>query len=279
MENECSIGAVTTRDLIKGSSLQALDAQLLVAHVMKKPRSWVLTHDHQIIDPQSCLEIQALFKRRTQGEPVAYITEEKEFYGRPFRVTRDTLIPRPATEALIDLTKEFLAGKTPPHCEIDASITGFVRRFKETSPTMIVDIGTGSGCIAVTLSLEGATQRIVGVDTSEPAIAVAESNVKNLDARNVTFVRGDGAEFIRNMREPFLLVSNPPYIPSDVKLEKNVVDFEPHEALFAGKKGTDVLIPLTEAAVGNSSCIGIIYELRTDQIAHVEAVCKRMGRS
>ncbi len=268
-----------TRDLIKGSSLPALDAQLLVAYGMKKPRSWVLTHDHQIIDAQSCVEIQTLFDRRADGEPVAYITGMKEFYGRPFRVTNDTLIPRPATEALIDLAKEFLEGKTPTHCEIDAVITGFVRRLKEEKPAIILDIGTGSGCIAITLSLEGATQRIVGVDTSETAIVVAKFNAEKLGATNVTFAQGDGAKFIQEISEPFLLVSNPPYVPSKTKLEKTVVDFEPHEALFAGEKGTDVLIPLTEAAIGNSFCVGIIFELRTDQIASVEAICKRMGRS
>ncbi len=257
------------RDLLRQSGVAALDAEMLAAHALGKPRSWITAHDDQEVRNEDATSIQKFFDRRKNEEPVAYITGEKEFYGRTFFVSPDVLIPRPATESLIDLTKEFLAGKSPKTREIDTEISAYVERFNDQPSETILDIGTGSGCIGVTLALEGVKQKIIGIDISEKAIAIAKKNADQLQARNISFIHSDGPSFIENFDQPFFIVSNPPYIPSGIRLEKTVAGYEPKEALFAGKEGMDVISRLMASARGNPRCVGIIMEMRSDQIPFI----------
>ncbi len=270
------MGHMTLRDVLSGSGLEPLDAEVLAAFAFAKPRSWIVAHDDGVLSETEENGLRALFSRRAAGEPVAYITGEKEFYERSFLVTPDTLIPRPATEALVDIAKEFLAGGTPETHEIDTGISACVIRLGPGPIETVLDIGTGSGCIAVTLALEGITQTIVGVDVSAQALKVAEENRKKLGAGTIRWTKNDGSDIARNFHKTFLLVSNPPYVPDTAMLEPTVERFEPTIALRAGPKGMKVIEPLLRAAYGNPMCKGVIMELRTDQLPEIERIRKEI---
>ncbi len=216
-------------------------------------------------------EVRSAMERRKSGEPVAYITGEKEFYGRTFSVSKGVLIPRPSTETLIKETLLFLKKPEKRVTEADTGIVILSAPLHPMPAEVIVDIGTGSGIIAITLVKEGVTQEMAAVDLSPDALKIAKANAQShgTDDR-ITFAEGDGIAFVRQMTRPFLVVSNPPYIPSDENLEKGVRDFEPHLALFGGETGLDVTVPLVKAAKANTACAGIILEIRADQAETVE---------
>lgn len=168
-----------------------------------------------------------LLERRLTGEPVAYLLGEREFYGRTFAVDRRVLIPRPETEHLVEAA---LGLALPPR-------------------PRLLDVGTGSGCIAVTLALELPAARVVASDLSPAALAVAAGNARRLGASRVRLVAADRGTAL--VLEAFdLVVSNPPYIdPADAAgLSPEIVDHEPHRALFAPGRGDAVLADLIEEA-------------------------------
>ncbi len=268
---------MTISDLINNGGLDRTDAELLIAYVLGKPRSFVIAHGNEEIDSARLELLRTKIERRRSGEPLAYITGSKEFYGRDFLITRDTLVPRPATEALITDSLQFLQGKTPITHEIDSEISAYSCRFQGTPVEAVLDIGTGSGCIAITLALEGVTLPIIAVDTSDSALRIAIKNAKNLGAQTVQFTRADGTNVVRNFHRPFLIVSNPPYIPKETILEKTVHDFEPHKALFAGSDGLDVIRPLLMAARGNANCVGVVVEMRTEQVRASVEICDMLS--
>ncbi len=247
-------------------TIDRTDRELLTAYVLGKPRSWVIAHADESLDEDLSGVLSSLIKRRESGEPLALITGTKEFFRREFLVTKDTLIPRPATEAIVEKVLQFLKKEEVNIQEIDSGISAYICHFHRKPIEAILDIGTGTGCIALTLALEGVTLPIIGVDTSHAAIKVAEKNRAKFGVSNVQLAHEDGANVIRNFHKPFLLVSNPPYIPKGTTLEKTVQDFEPHAALFAGKDGLDVITPLLMAAKNNPHCCGVVIEMRTDQI-------------
>ncbi len=268
---------MTIDELINNAGIHRTDAELLIAHALGKPRSFLIAHNNEEMDVALLEVIRTKIERRRNGEPLAYITGSKEFYGRDFLVTKDTLVPRPATEALIRDTLQFLRGATPATHDIDTGISSYCRRFQDTTVEAVLDIGTGSGCIAITLSSEGVTFPIVAVDTSSAAIGVAIDNAKTLGAPNVQFTRGDGISVVRNFHRPFLVVSNPPYIPEGTELEKTVRDFEPHSALFAGPDGLSIIKPLLIAAQGNKNCVGVVMEMRAEQTKASDEICDMLS--
>lgn len=252
------------------SHLPKIDAEMLLGHILSKPRSWIIAHENDTLETHTFDEFEAIAKRRRGGEPMSYITGVKEFYGREFLITPAVLIPRPATEELIDLTKEFLRERNNETREIDTGIVGISRVLCDEEPTIILDIGTGSGCIAITLALEGLKQEMIGVDISADAITVAKKNAqKHGVTKQVTFLHANGADIIESMQEPFLIVSNPPYIPEKTTLEKTVRDYEPHSSLFAGLHGLDVIHQIVQSAVDNAFCTGLVIECREDQATEV----------
>lgn len=253
-------------DALLLNSIPRIDAELLLAHVLSKDRTWILAHENDVLEREAERAFKERAKRRENHEPLAYILGQKEFYGRRLIVTPDVLIPRPSTEVLIESALTFLKSPSDGVNEADSEIVVAVKKLREIRPEIIVDIGTGSGCIAITLALEGVQQEIIGVDTSAKALAVAKKNARELGAK-VSFVESDGVRYIRKFEKPFLLVSNPPYIPEKTKLPRDVSDFEPALALFAGKDGTDVLVPLAKACRENPFCSGFVIECRSDQVS------------
>lgn len=257
---------MTIRDALRLSNLEPLDAEVLMAHTLGASRSWIMAHDEGQLRGKQQTEFLGMVQRRTSGEPIAHITGMKEFYSRPFRVTPLVLIPRPSTEILVEEVLRFLKEPLGGILEADTGISILSVRFSSDQPVQVLDIGTGSGIIAITLRKEGWRGQITAIDLSPEALDIARENAEQHGlVDEIRFVEGDGAKLITEMKEPFLVVSNPPYIPEDTMLETDVVDHEPHLALFAGKSGTDVIIPLVKAARANPMCTGIVLELRTEQ--------------
>lgn len=203
----------------RGIDSARLDAELLLVHVLKVPRIKLYTNFDSPLQQTEVDAYRALVKRRASHEPVAYILESREFFGRSFRVTRDVLVPRPETEHLVDAVLEWV-------------------RQSERTETRIVDVGTGSGAIAVTLALEVSSARVTAVDISEAALAVAADNARANNAA-VTFGRSD---LLAEQPGPFdVIVANLPYIGTGEKLPVTVRDHEPHLALFSGADGLDAI--------------------------------------
>jgi release factor glutamine methyltransferase len=209
-------------ELLTASGIQEprLTAELLLCHAVRCERTYLYAHPEQELREVEWLHYGRWLHERMQGKPLQYITKTQEFYGRPFTVTPDVLIPRPETELLIDVILK--------------------RRPQAKS---IVDIGTGSGAIAVTLALElGAS--VIATDISIAALKVAQASARDTD---VQFLATD---LLTTFADASLdvVVSNPPYIPiSDRQsMQREVRDWEPHLALFGGVTGLDVyrrLIP------------------------------------
>ena len=209
---------------------------------------------------------KSLVKRRRQREPVAYLLGAKEFYGRLFRVTRDTLIPRPETEGLVEAALAWLTS------------TELLRTGSAQRPMRIADVGTGTGCVAITLALEfrgAATLAITGTDTSDGALAVARHNALRLGATGVDFRLGS---LLADLAGPIdLIVSNPPYVPvrDGHTLQQDVVGFEPAGALFGGDDGLEVirrLIPAARQVLAPHSAL--IMEIGVGQADAVTALLK-----
>ncbi len=195
-----------------GITNSKLEAQVLLAHVLGKDRSWVIAHAADEVDAG---DFELLLQRRLNQEPLAYILGHREFYGRRFQVSPAVLIPRHETEVIVE------------HClEVGSAA-------KST-----LDIGTGSGCIAITLALEMPQSLVTGVDISEKALAVAISNADRLEAE-VDWKKSDLVSSVQGQQFD-LIVSNPPYIGNHEELPPDVAGFEPDSALYAGDDGLSI---------------------------------------
>lgn len=257
---------MTIAEALAPGTLPKLDLEVLLAWLMKQNRAWLITHADLTIPTQYLSRWHSILERRRNHEPVAYIIGEKEFYGRVFNVNRHTLIPRPATEGLISVIKEFMEDRKNSIHAIDTDIVATAKNIRDGDIQTIVDIGTGSGCIAITLALEFPAMKIIATDISESALQVAKQNAKlHGVAHRISFLQGSLLEPIKHLRESFLIVSNPPYIPADTELMPDVQKYEPESALFAGKEGTDVLKPLAEGALAHPFCRGYVFECRKEQ--------------
>lgn len=202
------------------------EANLLLAHVLGLSEAQLLARDREPVPEPQRRHFESLLARRLRGEPIAYLTGEREFYGRTFAVDPRVLIPRPETELLIE---EAL-------------------RLDLAPAARILDVGTGSGCIAVTLACECPAARLLACDLSAGALAVARHNAaRHAVESRVHLVRSDVTAGIRPALVD-LAVSNPPYIALDdaAELPVDVRDFEPASALFAGPDGLAVLARLLE---------------------------------
>jgi release factor glutamine methyltransferase len=214
----------------RGVDAPRLDAELLLSRALGATRIQLVVDSKRPLTADELTRFRELVKRRRAREPVSYILGEREFYGRPFRVDRRVLVPRPDSEALIEAA---------------------LRRTVHVSLSMrALDLCTGSGCIAITLARERPTSRVLGVDVSDDALAVARDNALRLGAYNAAFARGDLFAALGPGARFDLVTANPPYIPaSDIAgLEPEVRDFEPRLALDGGADGLDVIRRIVAAA-------------------------------
>ncbi len=222
-----------------------LDAEFLLLHIAGKNKAWLMAHADDELSAAQASGYGELIERRLRGEPIQYIIGEAEFYGLPFRVTPDVLIPRPETEHLVEKALELAAQVQDAGAKAQihdaASATRLKSRlvtkqdgFIATKNIRIVDIGTGSGAIAVALAYKLPHSQITAIDISAPALAIARENAQR-NGVALRFLEGDLLAPVSG--EQFeLIVSNPPYIPAADRatLSVEVRDYEPALALFSG---------------------------------------------
>jgi release factor glutamine methyltransferase len=227
------------------SDTPGLDAQVLIAQSLAKPRSWVLAHPEAVITDEQQAIIQANLTRLKKGEPLPYVLGHWEFYGLDFLVTADTLIPRPETELLID------------------HALGWLR--DHPSRRSGLDIGTGSGCIAISLARHIPDLRIIAVDLSFPALIIARQNALQHGVLDqIDFIQADLVLASNNRFD--LLCANLPYIPSDQLVQLKIYGKEPRLALDGGPSGLDLIRRLIEAVPTLAAAGGLIlFEIESSQ--------------
>ncbi|ALM09803.1 MAG: ribosomal protein L11 methyltransferase [Candidatus Peribacter riflensis] len=259
---------MTIGELLQTSGIDRADAELLVAAAMKKSRTWVIAHADDAVDAAENRKIAASFLRRQSDEPVSYITGEKEFFKRMFSVTPDVLIPRPSTELLAAVALEMIDHPHDRVREAEEGIAVLAHVLKpDRHPFLIADIGTGSGCIAITLALERPDLQVIATDVSVGALTVARRNADlHAVAGRMRFLQGEDLRPVQDVSEPFLLVSNPPYISVGTPLMRDVAAFEPHAALFAGADGLAVLLRICRQARAHPQCVGVVLECQQNQV-------------
>jgi release factor glutamine methyltransferase len=207
-------------------TIPAAEARLLLGHVLGKSTAWLEAHRDDALAPEAAAQMSALAGRRAAGEPIAYLVGVREFYGRDFAVTPDVLIPRPETELLVDIVK----------AKVGAGGTAAV-----------LDLGTGSGCLAITLALELGQAQVTAVDASPAALKVAQANAQRLGVR-VEFVESDWFAALPSDRYD-LIVANPPYVAAgDPHLAEGDLRFEPLDALTDHGDGLAAIRRIVAAA-------------------------------
>jgi release factor glutamine methyltransferase len=249
--------ALTVRRALIASGLVPLDAQVLLAHVLGVARAWLAAHATDALPPEAASRFFALAQRRRDGEPIAYLTGAREFWGQALRVTPDVLIPRPETETLVELALTLVP---------------------RDSAVRIVDLGTGSGAIALALAHERPLAQVTGTDVSPAALAVARDNARGLGIANVTFVVSDWFAALHDARFD-LIVSNPPYVAAtDPHLAEGDVRFEPRMALSPGGDGLTALRMIIAGAHKHLIAGGhLVVEHGYDQSAAVCALFRDAG--
>jgi release factor glutamine methyltransferase len=193
-----------------------LEVQILLQHCLNVNHAWLLVHENDALEANIHAAFQALLKRRLGGEPIAYILGKREFYGLEFKVTPDTLIPRPDTETLVDAALE---------------------KIPKDKPCTVLDLGTGTGAIAIAIAKHRPHAQLTAVDASLSALDVAKENAANLGVTNVEFLLSDWFSELK-CKSFDIIVSNPPYIAGDdAHLKQGDLRFEPQSALASGKDG------------------------------------------
>lgn len=215
----------TVADALAEASVQIArrDAELLLGHVLGRERTWLMVHGEEPVTFEQGVEMRRLTARRAAHEPLQYLLGEQEFYGLRLKVTRDTLIPRPETEHLVE------------------AVLTWCRT--QRSPLRLVDVGTGTGAIAVALAQQLPEASVFACDVSEAALDVARENAQRLGlGERVRFALSDLLQAYAKEEAFDGVVSNPPYVPAGdaAAMQPEVRDHEPHLALFAGEDGLDV---------------------------------------
>lgn len=288
--------APTLDDLIQHSQLPRAEARRLLASLTGQPLTWFMAHGDDPADPDIATRFQALAKRRRAGEPLAYLLGQQEFYGRPFAVSPAVLIPRADTETLVEIALEQLARLRRQRCAV---------------PLSLLELGTGSGIIAITLALEAPDTEVHAVERSPEALAVAQQNAKALGADRIHWHAGSWWQALANAtgsheatenaataaqttspitarqgrpteppaRRFDLIVSNPPYIAAnDHHLQQGDLRFEPPQALAAGPDGLDDLRIIIGGAPAHLNPGGwLLLEHGYDQETPVQALLRDAG--
>ena len=264
-----TIGAIQktyTHPQVATSAIALEDFFVLLSHVTSKPKAFLLAHpEHDLTSEEEAI-LKGLIERRKNHEPVAYLIGHKEFYGRDFRVTPATLIPRPETEVLIE------------------EVLGHLKTF--SSPTAVFDIGTGSGAIILTLAKEMSLQKdflYIGTDISPDALMVAKENQKRLNNTTVLFQESD---LLKNIVLPqeknICIIANLPYVPTKMyeETEPDVQNFEPRIALESGHDGLDhyrrLITEIQEKKLTNFSLFLEIDPSQTNTLSELLSVFSPM---
>lgn len=261
---------MTIDDAMKGSAIARNEVEILIAQALHMDRSAALAHPERLLTDDEAQAITSLITRRRSGEPMGYVLGQVEFFGRMFKADARALIPRSPTESLVEMAIAYIKNPMDEVRTIDTGIIGWSHSLKSNLKiNAIVDIGTGTGCVAVTLALELPDLHIIGTDISTDALSLAKENAQALGA-HVEWREGNAMDPIMNLSEPFLVVSNPPYIPKERSLAHEVQDFEPHVALFGGSDGMEVTRTILNATKNHPMCAGWILESEEAQKTSLE---------
>ena len=239
------------------SETAQLDAEVLLCHCLDKNRSFLRAWPERQPSAEQASRYRTLIAQRLQGAPVAYLTGHREFWSRSFKVSPDVLIPRPDSELLIELALTLLpAGK----------------------PCKIIDLGTGSGILAITLAAERQLADVIATDLSPKALAIAQHNATALNTANVRFLQSRWFDDVTDSSFD-LVISNPPYIASgDPHLQQGDVRFEPGEALVSGENGLkDIRLIAGQARQHLKNNGHLLIEHGYNQQAEVQAIFKTLN--
>lgn len=249
IEVELSLNASTAR----------IEVQCLLQQVLKVQRAYLLTHPEQMLSEAQQLAYDELLQRRLRGEPIAHLLGEREFFGMNLKVTPATLIPRPDTELIVELA---------------------LARVSQAQPYRVLDMGTGSGAIALAIAKHKPNAEVVAVDAAQDALAVAIENAGRLGIANVCFMQSDWFSALSGQHFD-LIVSNPPYIASDdIHLTQGDLRFEPLSALASGADGLDDIRHIISAAPHHLTSNGwLLLEHGYDQARPVRELLGLRGFS
>ena len=231
-----------------------LDAQVLLAFVLDKETIYLMTWPERELSPQQATRFEALIEQRAKGLPVAHLTGEREFWSLPLKVNNSTLIPRPDTELLVEVTLE--------KCAANAHI---------------LDLGTGTGAIILALASELPHARCVAVDFSQEAVTLATENRDNLQLKQVEIKQSNWFDNVQGQFD--VIVSNPPYIdPDDIHLQQGDVRFEPLSALIANEQGLSDIRHIVEHAKNHLKIGGcLLFEHGFEQASAVQGILFHYG--
>lgn len=245
----------TAINKLSDSDTARLDAEVLLCHVLDVTRSYLYSWSDRVLSVSQYSQFQALLERRVKGVPIAYIVGNKEFWSLNLQVSENTLIPRPETELLVELV---------------------LARLDVDSQAKVIDLGTGSGAIALAIAKERVNCNVIATDKSTTALAIAKQNAKNLGLDRVEFVESD---WLMNLGIADVIVSNPPYIAaSDPHLTQGDVQYEPRTALIAANDGlADIRTIISQAPkhLTNGGCL--LLEHGYDQAPSVRSLLKQYG--
>ena len=237
-------------------ALAALEADLLLAHVLDVDRAWLFANRESEVSPEARNAFQELLRRRADGEPIAYLTGLREFWSMPLQVTPDVLIPRPETELLVEVVLEFI----PPE-----------------AAWRVADLGTGSGAVALAIARERPLCEVHATEYSVAALEIAERNVQALAPGRVHLHQGSWLEPLDGRFQ--VLVSNPPYVADgDPHLNAGDCRFEPRAALTPGPDGMAAIRRIADDALTSLEPGGLLaFEHGYDQGSAARAVLRELG--
>lgn len=234
-----------------GLATPELDVQILLEEAINKDRAFTYSHPNFLITNTQYSRFRRFIRRRKAGEPIAYILGHKEFYGLDFFVNKNVLIPRPETEQLVEWGIEYIKRQLTVNRQ----------------PLTALDIGTGSGCIVIALSINcqlstclpaGMAVNYLASDTSQKALTIAKKNAKKINAQNITFLKSDLFSSTRLKNKIFdLIIANLPYVPRSFKIDKSV-SLEPSDAIFANNNGTSIIKKFLDQAKDRIATEGLI---------------------
>ena len=244
---------LTVAELMRACEIDAIDARVLLRTALAVSDAYLIAHAADEISAHPAAEFRAMAARRAAGEPVAYIVGEREFYGHVFKVTPAVLIPRPETELLVELALQ-------------------------REPRRVLDLGTGSGCIAISIALARPSAQVIALDQSPAALAVARDNAARRNAQPVTVEAGNWFDAVQGERYD-LIVSNPPYVAAGyAHLTQGDLRFEPASALAAGADGLDDIRLIVAGAPAHLTPGGtLLFEHGYDQAPRCRELLLQAG--
>ncbi len=248
------MGSVSIEQALVASrqKIAPIDAQMLLQHVLSEPLAFLHTYPKQALSSSQLKAFNQLVARRVTGEPIAYLIGERDFYDLTFKVTSAVLIPRPETELLVELALE---------------------RIPKDRHVRVLDLGTGSGVIAITIAKNRPLATVIAVDVSADAVAVANTNAKEIGVTNLKVINGSWYDVMQGVQFD-MIVSNPPYVAEDdPHLEQGDLRFEPQLALTAKENGLACLQAISDEAPEHLNAGGwLLLEHGYDQ----SAACRKL---